>query len=403
MKACGLIVEYNPFHNGHQYHLQEAKRISRADCIIAVMSGNFLQRGEPALIDKFHRAKIACLQGADLVIELPYHFAVQHSELFAYGAIKILNELKVESICFGSEAGDIESFTEVYNYLKKDQYNYELELKNALNTGLSYPKANEKALKTIFNKPMKIDLTQPNNMLGYHYVKAIIDSSSSIKPFTITRVQNHYHDTAIQSSIASATSIRKALFEGDTKVISTMPSITMDTIIDYKNKTTAWHNWEHYFPYLKFKISTMTLEELKSIHGMKEGIENKMKVAMRSATTFSEWMNLIKSKRYTWTSLQRIAANILTTTKKTEVAQLIEEEVPSIRLLAMNNKGREYLHAYKKKIEPSIIFNLNKDNAMSPIMERQSDAYYSILPPKVQPIMRKQEFTKPFINLLKKE
>ncbi len=147
MNACGLIVEYNPFHNGHLYHARQAKKITNADVLIAVMSGSFLQRGEPAIVDKYHRTKMALNSGIDLVIELPYGYAVQSSNLFAFGSVQSLHQLGVEQLCFGSESGDIQSFLNHYHMLQENKAQYQHTLKEYLTQGLPFPVANKKALE----------------------------------------------------------------------------------------------------------------------------------------------------------------------------------------------------------------------------------------------------------------
>src|SRR5690625_3404959 len=175
VKACGLIVEYNPLHNGHLYHIKEARNISQAECMIAVMSGSFLQRGEPAIIDKFHRTNAALASGVDIVLELPYPYAVQSSDLFAKGSVKTLYEVGVENICFGSEQGDISHFITSYNIYKDHQDTYRHELKNYLQQGMSFPQASKHAYKKIGLTHQDMDLSQPNNILGFSYIKTILD------------------------------------------------------------------------------------------------------------------------------------------------------------------------------------------------------------------------------------
>src|SRR5699024_1382693 len=197
MKACGLIVEYNPFHNGHLHHVEQAKEISGAECIIAVMSGSFLQRGEPAIIDKYHRTLAALKGGVDLVVELPYTYAVQSSHLFATGAVKTLNEMGASSICFGSESGNVARFVESYHHFSEHKDTYIEVLRKALDQGKSYPSASEEAYHEIGMTSQAIDLTQPNNILGYSYIKAIKDHQLSIQPLTIKRTKSGYHDESI--------------------------------------------------------------------------------------------------------------------------------------------------------------------------------------------------------------
>src|SRR5690625_6062685 len=170
MRACGLIVEYNPLHNGHVYHIQSAKKVSKADCMIAVMSGPFLQRGEPAIIDKFHRAKAALASGVDIILELPYPYAVQSSHLFAKGSVHSLAERGVSSICFGSESGDISTSTTGYHSWKENDGIYTDRLKRYLSAGHSFPLASMKALEFIGLTTGQMDLSQSNNILGFSFV-----------------------------------------------------------------------------------------------------------------------------------------------------------------------------------------------------------------------------------------
>src|SRR5690625_1460837 len=235
MNACGLVVEYNPFHNGHLYHVNEARKVSNAQIIVAVMSGSFLQRGEPAIIDKFHRTKAALQAGVDIVIELPYPYAVQSSELFAKGAILSLQQLGVTSICFGSESGNITDFINGINQLQQNKTLFDQTIKSYVAKGYSYPKATSYAYEAIGME--HVNLIKPNNILGYNYVKTIVENNFQIKPLTIRRIHNDYHEQHIGSEIASATSIRKEILENDIteKIITTVPNTSLQQLQQYKN------------------------------------------------------------------------------------------------------------------------------------------------------------------------
>ena len=216
MKSVGLIVEYNPFHNGHAYHLQASKVAAQADVVIAVMSGNFLQRGEPALVSKWQRTKMALLNGVDIVFELPYRFATQKAETFAFGAVSILDAVHCESLCFGSESGDLSDFLQTIDYLKEQQNPYNENIKSYLDTGVSYPKALSLAFQQLPAADNYLDLAKPNNILGLEYIKAIQQQKCAVRPLTIARKNADYHDEHFASAtIASATSIRKAIFTND--------------------------------------------------------------------------------------------------------------------------------------------------------------------------------------------
>lgn len=400
MKACGLIVEYNPFHNGHLYHVNEAKKRSNADCMIAVMSGSFLQRGEPAIIDKFHRAEAALSAGVDIVIELPYPYAVQSSHLFARGAVLSLKEIGVNSICFGSEAGTIKDFTTSFHLLNEKKDSYQTEIKRRLKEGLSFPKASEYAFQKIGLKTNTLDLTQPNNILGFSYVQTILANQLQIQPFTIKRTKSNYHDEQMKFPIASATSIRKELV--DAKVVSeaiskTLPIETVKQMEQYKDKSTMWHTWENYFPLLHYRVMTMKHNELAMIHGVDEGLENRIKQTAKLATSFNNWMKRLKTKRYTWTRLQRTFVHILTNTQKMDFQTLENNHsVPYLRLLGATKTGRSYLNKNKKEFSVPLINQLQRNPVkMLAIEENATNAYYSILPVQKQIIFKKQEMKSP--------
>ncbi|MDC3412816.1 nucleotidyltransferase [Aquibacillus sp. 3ASR75-11] len=400
MEACGLIVEYNPFHYGHQLHFSQSKQHSGKKCMIAVMSGNFLQRGEPAIIDKFHRTTIALQAGIDLVVELPFAYSVQNSDLFAKGAILTLKQLGASAICFGSEHGDIADFIHAYELYQGKQAHFKQELKKQLVTGLSFPESSKRAYQSIGLDQGNIDLTKPNNILGFSYVKNIFDYQANMEPLTIKRSKSGYHDPEITHRIASATSIRSELFTHHSitdKAANSLPLDAQRELQSYKKKTGFWHNWERYFPFLQYRVLTMTTEELHQINGMEEGLENRIKQTAEKATSFNDWMQSVKTKRYTWTRLQRLFTHILTNTKKVTLKPYINESrIPYIRLLGMSKTGQSYLNEQKKKIDVPMLTRIQ--HGIHPFLdleERVSDAYYSVLPPLVRQDLKHQELQPP--------
>jgi len=400
VKACGLVVEYNPLHNGHLYHIQEAKKISKAECIVAVMSGSFLQRGEPAIIDKFHRTKMALHSGVDIVIELPYRYAVQSSALFAEGAIHLLHEIGASTMCFGSESGNINNFISSYHQLKENQVEFSKVLKSQLTQGKSYPTASKKAYEKVGLTTSALDLSQPNNILGFSYVRSILDEQLPIKPFTIKRTNSNFHDERITSNIASATSIRNQLIsEGmiSTDTQSTVPKETITQLEHYKQQSKTWHTWESYFPLIHYRVMTMTLKDLKSIKGVDEGLEHRLKQTAKTATSFKQWMEMIKTKRYTWTRLQRMFVHILTNTKKKDY-HAFNKKIPYIRILGLTSIGKKFLHINKKQLSVPVITQLSRDiHPMLRMEEKASYAYYSILQPLANQKLRRQEIKPPII------
>lgn len=400
MKAAGIIVEYNPYHNGHVHHLQATKEKTQADVIIAVMSGNFLQRGEPAIIDKFHRAKAAIQTGVDIVLELPYPYAVQSSELFAKGAVYSLYELGVTSICFGSEAGVIDPFLQAVSKLDQSKNIYELELHKHLHQGDAFPVASSKAYDAIGLDILKMN--QPNNILGLSYTKTILKNNLPIEPLTIQRVHNAYHDTSINHKIASATSIRKELLMNGLSetVINTLPDATISQLHQYKKISTVWHQWEHYFPYLHYKITSMKSSELEDFLGVDEGLEHRIKETAPYILSYSNWLDKVKTKRYTTNRLQRMFTHILTHTTKEENERFKHlNSVPYLRLLGMNKNGRQYISQQKKHLGIPLITNLKRDLPHEYLLdERATNMYYSILKPEQRIPLRKQEFKGPYFE-----
>lgn len=400
MKATGIVVEYNPFHNGHLYHVDQSRKATGADCVIAVMSGQFLQRGEPAIIDKFFRTKMALANGIDILVELPYPFAVQSSHYFAMGAIDTLANLFVDSIVFGSESGDIAPFYQYVNERTSQKDFYNKLVKKALDLGKSYPEANDFAFKHL-NIGTQLDLSLPNNILGRSYVERIVTNHPHIEALTIQRKDNQYHDETINSHIASATSIRKELFNNDQpdkKVTNSLPQESILLLNKYYQKAGQWHHLESYFHYLRFCVLRMDLSELKEIHGVDEGLEYKLKETVQQAQSMKEWLLLMKSKRYTWTRLQRMFIHILTNTKKSEINNIHRTGVQSIRLLGMSQVGRSYLNQYKKQLSIPIIGSIQQfSDDLLTIEERVSHSYYSILNPAIQRSLFKAELKGPIL------
>ncbi|GAA0494906.1 nucleotidyltransferase [Salinibacillus aidingensis] len=402
MKACGLIVEYNPFHNGHVYHLEEAKKKTNSDVVIGVMSGNFLQRGEPAIIDKWHRAEAALKTGMDLVLELPYVFAVQHADLFAKGAILTLDSLNAHTVVFGSELGDIDPFIQSYQQYKQKEEDYKTILQEFLRKGYSFPEAGRKAYEYIGLKTDHLDLTQPNNILGFSYVKAIFDEKKTMKPETIRRTKSGYHDQEIKQDIASATSIRNEILktmEIQEPVKDSIPPATYHVLTDYKKKSGMFHHWEPYFPYVQYKVITTSISNLQAIHGMEEGLEYRLKKTVKQAKSFQHWMELIKTKRYTWTRLQRMFVHLLTNTTSEEINIIQSLHVaPYTRVLGMTEKGRTYLHSQKKDMDTPLLSQLQQGaHPFLEIEEKAADTYYLPVQRSKQMEMRKREVGPPII------
>ncbi|HHY74509.1 MAG TPA: nucleotidyltransferase [Bacillus bacterium] len=402
MKSVGVIVEYNPFHNGHYYHIQKSKKVTEADIVVAVMSGNFLQRGEPALVSKWARTKMALESGVDVVIELPYVFATQKAEVFAHGAVSLLHALKVDNLCFGSENGSIQSFQQTLHIMETKKDEFDNFIQPALKEGTSYPRAAAEAFQSLGIIDSMVDLSEPNNILGFHYLQAIHQLKSNIQPYTIKRTKANYHDEHIEDEqIASATSIRKTLFSGSTNLVeiqNVIPDTTFTHLESYKNKYGMFHQWEDYFPFLKYRLLSTTAAELKEIYEVEEGLENRILQLITEAATFQEFMEKIKTKRYTWTRLQRICLHILTNTKK-QTMKNNNNQPTYIRLLGMSLLGQEYLHKIKKNLELPIVSRPSTfSNEQMMLDIKATNVYASCLKEPFRTNMIKSEYVNPPIR-----
>lgn len=357
MKATGIIVEYNPFHNGHKLHAQTARRETNADAIIAVMSGNFLQRGEPAFVDKWTRTKMALQNGVDLVFELPYAFATAHAPEFAKGAIHLLDAARCDTYYFGSEEGYIQPFKNSMALLETHHAINEKMIQTFTTEGMSYPNALNLAYKKLIEQNVTsgpfVNLTEPNNILGFHYIQAAYELNSSMTPATMKRVGARYHDeTFDHQAIASATAIRKNVLENNslTNTQQFMPDDAYELLTSYPF---SFGQWEIFYPYLRMMILRDQPHKLSKIADITEGIENLIYRAALTENQFNGFMNKVKSKRYTWTRIQRMLTHILT-----GYTEEMRKNIPSptyLRLLGMNQQGRTYLNQYKKELKLPLI------------------------------------------------
>ncbi|HFJ9427635.1 nucleotidyltransferase [Bacillus cereus] len=379
--------------------MQQTKKLTQSDIIIAVMSGPFLQRGEPALISKWYRTKMALANGVDLVVELPYVFAAQKAETFANGAISILNALRVSEICFGSEDGQIENFYNTISIQKNEEETFNCLVKQFMDAGNSYAKATSDAFSHILTSEKSIDMSQPNNILGFQYMKAILSQNSSIQAQTIKRFASHYHDETFNDQhIASATSIRKQLFseEGSfTTIEPFLPQATTSLLANYKQNYGILHNWEQYFSFFKYRLMTMSPGDLRHIYEIEEGLEHRILSKIQNSSSFYSFMEALKTKRYTWTRLQRACTHILTNTTKEDIRSAnIEQHAPYIRLLGMSQKGQTYLSKNKKKIElPILTHTKTFDHAALDIEKKANSVYFSIMHEPLRTQLLKQDIT----------
>ncbi|MEG0277504.1 MAG: nucleotidyltransferase [Coprobacillus sp.] len=342
MRVLGIIVEYNPFHNGHIHHIQKAKSITQCDYIIAVMSSSFVQRGEPAIIDKWQRARLAIEYGVDLVIELPFVYACQSADYFSRGALSLLNAIGVTDICFGSEDGNIETFLKIANAIELNKDEYNQYVRSFMQEGLRYPDACNKALQII----VKQDIRTPNDLLGLGYVKEIVSNHYPITPHCFKRT-NDYHSQTIQT-VASASAIRKAISTNQ-DYANALPQPEL-----YQEETYFLNN---FFTYLKYQILLTPTTTLSQYHLVEEGLENVMKNEIEKATSTEEFIHALLSKRYTRPRIQRMLIHVLMKNTKEDIQNAMN--IDYLRILAMSQNGRQYLNSIKKNCPFQLITRFN--------------------------------------------
>ena len=355
-KIIGIVSEYNPFHNGHLYHLQKSLQMTHSSYSVAIISGNFTQRGSTSLVDKWVKTEIAIKNGIDLVIELPLLYSISSAENFAEGAIKILDSLKIiDYISFGSESGDISTLNMISDILLQEPETYKNILSQELSKGLSFPKARENALLMYLNNIQESSniLSYPNNILGIEYLKALKKIKSSIIPVTIKRYEAGYHDTTYSGNIASGTAIRNIIKNNNLDIFKkVVPENTFNTLL--KNIKIG-----HIIPDLSvfekqiiYNLRKMSIPEIAELPDVNEGLENAIKNAADSCNSIVEFLNIIKSKRYTNTRLQRILLYSLLGITKKDI-NLSKNATPYIRVLGFNNNGK-YLISEIAKSNPKL-------------------------------------------------
>jgi predicted nucleotidyltransferase len=310
MRVVGIIAEYNPLHNGHIYHMEESLKQSGSEFCVVAMSGNFVQRGEPACTDKFTRAEWAVMGGADLIVEIPTAFAVSSAERFAEGAVKTLAATGVVTdLAFGVEAEDVNALYHLADLLDREPANLRIYLLQHLKQGKSFPRAQYDALKDLGVPENELEiLQQPNNILAVEYLKSIRRYAPEIRPLPIQRIGNKYNSTVLTGKLSSATAIREALLSGDESVYDTMPmGVAAAMRFDSQFPVT----FDRFGSMLLYRLRTMTIEELAALPDVGEGFEQVLYRAVRQATDLPSLFELIKRKRYTLARCKRILVSAL--------------------------------------------------------------------------------------------
>ena len=360
MNKIGLICEYNPFHNGHLYHIEKTKELYPDSLIILVLSSCFTQRGHLSILTKEEKTKIALDNKIDLVVELPFVFSSQSADIFAKGAISILKELGCDTLVFGSESNDVDKLKEIAN-IQLNNSLYDDLVKSYLEDGVNYPTAMSNAVRDITD----LDIGTPNDLLGLSYVKEIIRQDACINPVTIKRT-NDFHDEEINKSIVSATAIRKALND-NIDIKENVPNLVYEYLQNKKNFD--------YFNYLKYKVLTEDID-ISKYQTVDEGIENRIINYIDKCNNIDELINKVKTKRYTYNKISRMLIHIITSFTKEEA---LDQDIHYIRVLGFNDIGKEYLNSIKKKINVPIITNIKKKDEDLLTINIRTEKIYSLI------------------------
>mgnify|MGYP004457147643 FL=1 len=360
-KIIGVIAEYNPFHLGHRYQIEKIKELYPDSIIIAIISTNFTQRGDISLLNKWNKATICLNEGIDLVIELPTLYATQSADIFAYGAISILNKFKIDTLVFGSETNDIDSFTTLAN-IQINNPKYPKLVKNYLSLGLNYPTAMSKALKELTNT--KID--KPNDLLALSYIKEIIKNNYPITPISIKRT-NDYHSNSLQNNtnIINASLIRE-MFLNNQDISPYIPNNTKELLYQYLSLNKA-------YTILKYNIINNE-NNLTTYLDIEEGLDKRILKYLDTSHTWIDLVNNLKTKRYTYNKINRTLLHLLLNIKKEDNTKEIY-----LRVLGFNNKGREYLKKLKKDTNLDIFTSYRKNKSPLLDLEYHSTYIYSLI------------------------
>lgn len=352
MKILGIVAEYNPFHLGHKYQLEMAKKASQCDTIAVVMSGNYVQRGEPAIVDKYKRAEMAVKNGVDLVIELPFPFSCQNAELFALGAIKELKKLNVSTISFGCENTDINLLYKIVDFQLDNTKEYNFLLKKYISEGLSYPSAINNTVNSLLNKTCSCTddlILSPNNTLGLEYIKAAKKIDFNVDFLPIKRHMANHDDNKITHKFASATAIRNEILALNLiKTKASLPSSTYTLLKDYYKEHRLFNTLDNYLDLIYYKIISSNKSYLKNIYDVTEGLENKIYDNACKYKSLDEFIMSIKSKRYTYSRIRRILLNILLDITTEDINYLKENDNDYVKALAFNSNGKKILNHAKE-------------------------------------------------------
>ena len=377
MQIIGLIAEYNPFHNGHLYQINKIKEKYPDSIIIAVVSSSFTQRGDVSIIDKWTKTQIALDNNIDLVVELPFVYATQSSDIFAKGAIEILKRLNIDTLVFGTESTSLDQISTVADL---ELYNPEYNnlVKQYLKEGINYPTATNKAILALNGRK----ISTPNDLLALSYIKEIKKQNLHITPVNIVRT-SIYHSLSSEGNISSATAIRHKNLKNE----------KIDNLIPYSPNLIKKISMNNYYPYLKYKILSEGIE-IKKYNTLEEGIENKITKEIINANTYEELITKIKTKRSTYNKISRMLLHILTNFTKEEAQNI---KIDYIRILGFNKNGQKYLNKIKKEVKLPLITGYQKNISKTLDIELRVSKIYSLS--NESNLIKKEYDKKPIIKM----
>lgn len=343
LQAVGIIAEYNPFHNGHAYQIAQARAKTGADVVVAAMSGNWVQRGEPALMDKWQRAQAALAGGVDLVVELPAAAALQPAHLFARGGVALLAALKCRWLAFGTEHPDMD-YQRLMAHLPTDPATFK-----------RFDQTYASLFQGYLREQTGITLNAANDILGFFYALANQQQGQPLALLPLARRGSQHNDTTIgaQSGFASATAIRTAAVTGNWSAVSSVvPAETLTAL-----QTAQLTSWPDFWPWLRYQLVSSDVADLRALYQITEGVEYRLKRAAQASATFADFMHAAKTKRYTYTRLQRQSAYILLQAKPSEMSP----QPQYLRVLGYSRRGQQYLHQIKKQVALPLISRADRD------------------------------------------
>lgn len=380
MKITGIIAEYNPFHNGHQYHIEKALEMTDSDAAIVLMSGDFVQRGTPAIMPKHLRAETALKGGASVIIELPVCFACGSAEYFARGAISIFNDLGcVDSICFGSECGDLNKMKQIAEIFSEEPEGFQKILQNYLRQGLSFPSARQKALNLYSGDPeLTAILDSPNNILGVEYLKAIHRTGSRLNACTIKRVESRYHDTELSANYSSASAIRR-LFTHDTDTQPREFPSTLKSQLPSSGISVLRDNYLLRYPVhaddfsllLKYKLLTETKDSLTEYADVTQDLANRIMNQRNRFQSWNQFCDLLKTREITFTRVSRMLLHILLNIRKNDIELYSANSFTSYaRILGFKKSDATVLKEIKTHSQIPLITKLGITTSLTPAAAR---------------------------------